>query len=429
MLQDLLWLYGAKRQYEIQKEAGLAGLIALVSTFFIIWQWDNLFYPFFEAIGLIHLVSESGLIGGTIRETIINISATFLFFIFAIGLAIALPMLVLMIILSLVTSNNERPNPILFALSLVLLPIMLVIYFIYRILRAAGLIKKSRPQTVQQFARQNSTIKSTAKGSNNKKQPVEVQYLQLFLKQEAEQGITNTYVEVSQEDAKKTLNRAISSLHENTEYLFGFDERYNHWYLLLPNPIPVFASETILDKRPEVTPFNFEKLSLAHLRCSTGYKYAQKPVFYVPAMPLNFVFDPTTQHISMAPVANHNGYIVGVDNLAKFVKVNSKAAQKVYEVIANNKGIQSSVKKAHAYAYTIPLAYPIEVHHFNDSSCTFSYYKALQDVPNASELCEFYKDDVLDLLRQKGASGHLWARELVKQAKEKKHRIDYLGGN
>lgn len=426
MLQDLLWLYGAKRQYEIQKEAGLAGLIALVSTFFILWQWDNLFYPFLNAIGLIHLINSSGLIGGTIRETIINISATFLFFVFALGMAIALPMLLLMFLFSIVSTNNNRPNPILFSIGLVILPLMLVVYLLYRLLQAAGIMKKSRPETMEQYAKLKSSNMNYKDSTNNRKQPIEKHYLQLLTTQESKEGMPTSYVEVSQELAEKILNQAIPSLEENKDYLFGFDEKYKSWYMLLPNPIPVFASETLVDMHPEVTPFNFEKLSKAQIAYTTG-SFASKPLFYVPAMPLTFNFDATNQHISMSPVTSHNGFIACVDNLSKIVKVNGLFANQVYEQIAKNKGLQALVKKAHAYAYTIPLAYPIEVHYFNDPSCAFSYYKALQAVPNATELCEFYKDDVVEAVNRKSASGHLWARELVKQSKEKE--VEYMTSN
>lgn len=423
MLQDLLWLYGVKRQYEIQKEAGLAGLIALVSTFIILWQWDNLFYPFLEAIGLVHLINVSGLMGGTIRETIINVSVTFLFFVFALGLAIALPMLLLMILFSFVNSNSERPNPIVFVVGLVFLPIMLIIYCIYRVLLAAGLIKRSRPQTVQEYAREKSVAK---KGSIKLKQPVEQQYLELLTIQESRQGHPTSYVEVTLEIAQKVLNRAIPSLELNNEYLFGFDEKYNTWYILLPNPIPIFASEAVIDTRPEITPFNFEKLSKAQIGYTTN-AYASKPLFYVPALPIKFDFDSTKQIISMSSWVNHNGFIACVDSLSKIVKINGAVAKQVYEEVTKKVGIQALVKKAHAYAYTIPLAYPIEVQYFNDSSCPFSYYKALQSVPNATELCEFYKEEVLRTVRHKSASGHLWARDLVNQLKEKEEK--YIKSN
>ncbi|MFJ7890509.1 hypothetical protein ACIQYL_20830 [Lysinibacillus xylanilyticus] len=410
MLQDLLWLYGAKRQYDIQKEAGLAGLIGVIATLFIILQWDNLFFPFLNAIGLVELVQDADLVDKTIRETFINISLTALFFILALGFSMALPMLFLMSIVAIVGKDTSRPNPLQFAVGLLFLPIMLAVYIVLKLLQFFGILKDDR-DTVEKYINDNVSMKKVV--SNTKAKQLDSELLHLLTIQENQKGEMVSYNELTHEEAITVLNRAIPSLEDNSDFLFAFDEQYKCWYILFPNPIPVFASETLLDTRPEVSPFNFEKLSRAQLAFSTGSSLATKPLFYVPAIPITFEYD-TTKKIFIKLVSNHNGFVACVDKLAKIVKVKGAFANNIYSCAVKNAGIKTLVNKAHSYAYTIPLAYPEEVNMFKDPSCTFSYYKALQEVPYSTKYCELYKSLVFETVHHKAASGHLWAKGLVK---------------
>lgn len=412
MLSDLLWLYGAKRQYDIQKEAGLAGLIGVVATLFIIMQWDNLFFPFFNAIGLVELVNEAGLVDRTFRETFLNIAFTALFFIFSLGILMAAPMLILMIIFSVVGKDSSKPNPFLFALGVLFLPIMFIIYVFYKLFQIFGIVKAD-PMNVEKYTKENSAMRKVVTQSVDKN--LDSELLQLLTIQEQQKGISTSYKVLTQEEAVISLNRAIPSLQKNDEFLFAYDEQYKSWYLLFPNPIPVFASEALLDTKPEVTPFNFEKLSKAQLAFSTGSITATKPLFYVPALPINITFDATNK-ISMSLVANHNGFVACLDKLTKLVKVNGSIANQIYDEAIKNTGINALITKAHSYAYVIPLAYPEEVQMFNDPSCTFSYYKALQEVPNTTKYCELYKASVFKTVSNKAASGHLWAKNLLEHS-------------
>ncbi|MEV6689632.1 MULTISPECIES: hypothetical protein [Bacillati] len=412
MLSDLLWLYGAKRQYDIQKEAGLAGLIGVVATLFIIMQWDNLFFPFFNTIGLVELVNEAGLVDKTFRETFLNIAFTALFFIFSLGVLMAAPMLILMLIFSVVGKDSSKPNPFLFALGLFFLPVMFIIYVFYKLLQFIGIVKAD-PMSVEKYTKQNSEMRNVLTQSIGKN--LDSELLQLLTIQEQQKGISTSYRVLTLEEAVITINRAISSLKENDEFLFAYDEKYKSWYLLFPNPIPVFASEALLDSKPEVTPFNFEKLSKAQLAFSTGSIQAIKPLFYAPALPVSITFDATNK-ITMSLVANHNGFVACLDKLTKLVKVNGSIANQIYEDAIKNVGINELITKAHSYAYVIPLAYPEEVQMFNDPSCTFSYYKALQEVPNTTKYCELYKANVLKTVSNKAAAGHLWAKNLLEHS-------------
>lgn len=100
MLQELLWMYGAKRQYEMQKENGLAIFISAAIIIFMIWQWDNIFYPLFNSLGLVAIFKNAGLVNeNMVIITVINVVAMILLLSFIVAFLTALPMFFIVFLL------------------------------------------------------------------------------------------------------------------------------------------------------------------------------------------------------------------------------------------------------------------------------------------------------------------------------------------
>ena len=73
MLQDLLWLASAKQQYNMQRSAGMAGLMGFLSLFFIVWKWDEWFYPVFQKLGFVDMAHRVGIVSELTALTTLSV--------------------------------------------------------------------------------------------------------------------------------------------------------------------------------------------------------------------------------------------------------------------------------------------------------------------------------------------------------------------
>ncbi|MGE7983626.1 hypothetical protein [Solibacillus sp. NPDC093137] len=419
MFTEMLWWYGVKHQYDLQREAGAAGFFALLSVIGIALGWDSIFYPLLETFKIIDMLEIGGLIvperGGIHIQSAINILAFFVFICLCIGILTALPMAIVLVFFSILGLTNENsPKAVRFIIGMVFLPFVLIASLITKFLRLIGVMKKEN--SFQAYVHGNEQLKEVYYGEGKKASFItknaEVNKDDYFKLYSAQQGNALRYEEVSLEEATKILNKAVPSLERNDEFLVGYHAMYEQWVMLFPNPVPVFASETILDKRPEATPFNYEELSTAQLAHKLN-PHAPKPKFHVPATAVKIQYDYVDKKIICGLPMDSFAQVACLDSLSKIAKISGSDAKKMYEIAIQKVGVRSLVNKAHTYAYLIPLAYPMEMSKFMDNSCVNSYYKALQDVPNVQLLAETYKDSVITELGSKSRNGHLWAKEVL----------------
>lgn len=94
MLNDLLWMYGFKRNYDTGKETGLAGLFGLAVTALLLYKWEDIFYPFLKSVGIIDIFVKAGLVDeSNMVQTVINVLGVGLVTSIIIGLAMAIHLL------------------------------------------------------------------------------------------------------------------------------------------------------------------------------------------------------------------------------------------------------------------------------------------------------------------------------------------------
>ena len=220
MLNDLLWIYGTKRQYDMQKENGLAGLIGILVVFLIVWQWNNWFYPIFESVGLVSIANNVGLITGSAIHTTINVLGLIIGLIVIFFVLVAIPTFFILLIMNLFGSNfnSNRPTPLQYTFSLLLLPLMLVFYPIVKLLKVLKIIS---PTSVESYKELNKDIVSETSS-------IEDSYTAVFISQEQKADTSAKRTLISKEEAISILNRSIASLEDTNDYVFAIQPLIRH---------------------------------------------------------------------------------------------------------------------------------------------------------------------------------------------------------
>ena len=264
MLRDLLWIYEAKLQYERQKAQGMAGFIALLTVFLLMWKWNDWFYPLLDKLGFVSLTAKMGLRHESPVITIAMIVTVLL----AIALTFALLALIGVLLQSLcLMIGFSKAGTYIFA---ILAFPMVVWVMCFR-------SKTKKHSYVQQYKQDpvlKDTLKATAHMESNE------QKLHLYLQQLERKALlpvpqdnrkftdaaellidydghwTNMDNEyrlsgfetilwdtdfVSQsftvEEARRFLNRVPAS-EEDINWLLGYNAVDKQIYALLPNPLP-----------------------------------------------------------------------------------------------------------------------------------------------------------------------------------------------
>ncbi|MDD1505078.1 hypothetical protein PVA17_20255 [Lysinibacillus sp. CNPSo 3705] len=396
MLNDLLWLYGTKRQYDMQKENGLAGIIGILVTFLIVWQWNDWFYPIFESVGLVSIAKKIGLNTGTPIHTTINVLGLIVGLILIFFILVAISTFLILSMLNLFGSNfnSNRPTPLQYAFSLLLLPLMIVIYPIFKLMKGLKII---RPDSTESFKELNKEI---IHGSSSS---IEESYTAVFVSQEQKDDVTANRTVISQKEAISTLNRAIASLEDMSDYVFAYSDSDKTWYLLTPNPIPPYASKILVESSPQKTPYNYEELYERFVNNTE-----QIADFYVPASKVDIFWDENSNHITLDVTDKGSGYIFNCTNATKFEKLQGNSIEKLYKKATNKFHLNHLSSRAHVLSYALPLAYPEEIERYK-SPVTPSYYRELQKVPYIDAFAPLYRADVIQEVKNAAARNNKWA--------------------
>ncbi|MCM3390519.1 hypothetical protein M3649_20760 [Ureibacillus chungkukjangi] len=424
MLSELLWVYGAKRQYDMQKENGLAGIFGILSVIFIIWQWDTIFYPLFKAIGLVDIFSNAGLFNENMSIlTVINVLATIVLILFLAAVITAIPMFLIILILNVFGNyDSERPNAIHYAFAIVLFPIGLLLYALFIPLQAMGIVSKPQ-KSLRQHVKEDAQMMATYKNNIVPLKSESALIAELYAIQQSNLKDPVEARPLSYEETVKVLNRAVLHLEESKDYVFAFSETKKQWYLLLNNPVPVFASKIIRDDRPEVSPFNYESL-YKDFSMYSDYKYeAYRGHYYAPAVALNFSWDYAAQLITLKLHEGPNSTILDVETFTNFVQLDGESVHEFYKKAINVFGVQSAVDRAHAYAYILPIAYPVEEKRFLAGETYPSYYRELQKVPNVYKLAPDFKELAIEYIQRSASFNQSWAKDYLANCKSRKEEV------
>jgi len=429
MLRELLWWIHAKQQYDMQKENGFAGLIAILSVIFIVWQWDNIFYPIFNALGLVNIFHNAGLINENLTIlSVINILATLWLLMVIIALITAFPMFFILLMLRVFGDNNRsKPSALQYAISIVLLPIALVFFVLYKLFEMIGLVSKG-PKTLKKYVKEHQEMQDLIQQNPHLalNDGSKMALADLYAIQQTMKNDQITCTPLTYDEAVSLLNRAVPYLNGNRIYAFGYSKALNKWYLLLPNPIPAYASKAIELKLSADSPFDYKRQYKNYSFYLQHPKYKEhKPHFYTPATFVEFNWDAKKEVITLdlpeqliapfAPFEVFNATVVDIDELDYIVKLEGESIQFFYEKAVDNKGIRDLFDRAHAYAYIIPLAYPEEENYFTcEDNSVLSYYKELQRVPNAMELAFHFKEITHKQLED-FAKDNQWARDYLNE--------------
>ena len=361
MLNELLWLYATKRQYEMQKENGLAGLIGILVTILIIWQWNNWFYPILESVGIVSLADRIGMITGSPILTTINVLGLIMVLIFIFLAMVAIPTFIILSLMNLFGSNHNsnRPSPLQYVVSLILLPILLLLYPIIKLMKKLKLIS---PTTAEIYKEQNKIDTKS----------IEESYLDVFTSQEQKNDPTASRTVISQQEAISHLNRAIASLEDMKDFIFAYSESNKTWYLLTPNPIPPFASKILVNSSPQRTPYNYGELYDTFKNNNDNLTN-----FYVPASKLTINWNKITNFVNISVTNEGSGFILNCSEAKTFEILKGKSIENLFKQAANMASLKNLSLKAHVLSYTIPIAYPEEMKRFK-TSATPSYYRELK---------------------------------------------------
>lgn len=422
MLSELLWLYGAKRQYDMQRENGLAGLLTVLGVIFMVWQWDSIFYPLFDTLGLASAFENSGMVTGTPIHTTINVLATIFVGILLLGLIVSVPTFLLLSVMNLFGSNYNpnRPTAIQYAVSIVLLPILLVAFALVRLLQFVGIFSKP-PKTLADAVKSNPTYKNVygnAKVNHNDKTKLPELYV-------LQQATRNDHIErtpLTKDEAIKALNIAIASLEMSKDYIFGYHTVREQWYLLTPNPTPVYASKTLANAQANYhneSPYGYNELYMNFFSHQTGLGgYLPEPLeFYVPALPIHFEWDNKIEEFVMELKFEALGTVVTLEMLTDFQRLHGDSINAIYEKACRNYGLNSLTNLAHVLSYLIPMAYPEELNRFkhDDVPC---YFREMKKIPHIDTYAPLYRADVLLEVTNAAQRNSQWAKNFLTNPKQ-----------
>lgn len=167
------------------------------------------------------------------------------------------------------------------------------------------------------------------------------------------------------EEATKHLNHCVKDLESEVRVLFGYNQKYDAWFVLFPSPIPQFATSTLHDVTRNNTggsedPLHYKYLSNSYstyMREYELYKSVMTKDFYVPAEQCEIYYEPFKKHMEF--VQNHN--VSTLINLAEldaiYLMDNSMIKQLSVTAVKTNTLLVNCMKNAIGLSYYLPLMY------------------------------------------------------------------------
>lgn len=454
MINELLWMAGAKQQHDIQKSAGLAGIFGIATVLLIAIKWQDWFYPLFKKIGIVDFAHRIGLVRGDFHAmTTINI---ILFFVTCLVIVMmACVVVVFGGLLLLYVAQTSIGRIILSPLLLLILPFM-----IPSLLRARKEEKQAladekeagyvRPQPFYKALKKDKALEALENKHNS-----EFENVKMFRMFEEQTLVNGEIFDLwqTQEDWKKDgleksskhLNRAVASIENDLDWIIGYksDERQasaNKFYIFLPNPLPHFASQYFLDDLytdgSEVRSSYFENFNLKRYlysdfdaprreflynylyKASTHVSSVTQPSFellkeeykeigllYVPALEIEFAWDGYA--VSPRIVEGAEMQSMNMDKLNLY-HVQSAKMKEFFTEVSKEEMVQQAIKEAHIAMYLIPKAYPND---FDESGISYTghFKRMVANTPNAEAFAPLYAADVQERIIAYAHNNKEWA--------------------
>lgn len=454
MINDLLWLAAGKQQHDIQKSAGLAGVLGIITVILIAIKWQDWFYPLFKKTGIVDFAHRIGLVRDDFHAmTTINI----ILFIVTIMLIVMVACAVFVFggLLLLALAQTSIGRIILSPLLLLFLPI-----FIPALIKANKAEKQKlaeekeigylRPQPFHQVLKKDKELKVLANKHNGEFENVKM--FRMFEEQTLQNGETFDLWQ-SQEDwttkgldrASKHLNRAVASLEHDLDWIIGYksDVRQasdNKFYIFFPNPLPHFASQYFLDDLytdgSEVRSSYFEDFNLKRYlyadydapRREFLYNYLHKAsthvssithpnfkgleddykeigLLYVPALEIEFAWDGYAVSPRIVEGAEMQSMKMEKFNL---YHVQSAKMKEFFTEVSKEEMVQQAIKEAHIAMYLIPIAYTND---YDESGIAYTghFKRLVSNTPNAEAFAPLYAADVQERVIAYARNNKEWA--------------------
>lgn len=380
MLTDLLWAYGAKRQYDIIKSTGAAGALALLLVLLIVWQWDNFFFPLIDFLGFTAFAESMGAVSESGGVTFVNLYYLTLMIAYIFTFAMALPSFIMLTLCVIIKSKFLR-IPCLLIAALLMSPVFFI----------ASLIKKKTDSK----AFKNSLFKKLLK-----EEPV-TEFLEscdttqnehiegyTFIAQEFLKGANQRFLTTS--EAQKKLNKIAVDYKMNTnDWLLGYSSNESKWYLLTYNPLPAYVSKCAFEKTEGKDHFNFLKISSENDNS-----------FYAISTELNFT---SNEFMSTVHSGNENDFKfrpINIHNLDEIIELSdSTSFQELMNNVLKSRNYQHIMSEAISRTFTIPYFHPKEVFKYDQfiknkqsnlfTNDSFIYYAELYKLEGGTSMTAF----------------------------------------
>lgn len=415
MLTQLLWFVHAKQQHDMQRAQGLAGLVGLLLVIFMVWQWDELFQPLLNAVGLVDFADRVGMVSELPIITVLNVIGVLFVLSLFIGLmtmAFAFIGIVFSIFGATKLGRIFFENAMLVVLAPILLPVF-VLTFISRSLKGelksnptAGVMPKET--TIEKFYKE--TPERRAEWKQVKELPGAARLFRLYQSQMKQQD-SNTRVEefTTAEQTELFLNRAVASIENDLDWLIAYDAYEDQHYILLPNPLPKFVSHCFAEKdlSSDGSVYGFE---MAYIQNGMG-NAREAAKFTAPALPVDFVWDGFAIQMNVTHSRGIKPYVVS--DATNVYRIQSVVTQKVYRELSGLSYVQRAILDAHLALYIIPIAYlekqtPIGEYH------PYGLLERAKDVPNAEVFSMVYGADIKEKVQDFAERGETWAINYLK---------------
>jgi len=394
MFADFLWLLGAKQQHDRQRELGLAGLFGLLLVIFMVWKWDSIFYPLFDKLGFVGFAERVGLISELPVMTVINILAVIFFLSLLFGISAFLLTVIgcsLMVFGSSALGKKMLGGALFFLFFPLVVVYMCVIQYRYS-------TSSEGQASMRNTYRRDPNLKPLLKEYED-----EAESLRMYLlyKKQAYREIekSSSFQSV---DAKLHLNRAVASIKDDRDWLVGYDEFDEQWYVLFPNPLPEFVSKATGHKNVRDAISTYPEYKVEGFFVDVGDRASEG--FFVPALPIEFKWNKDKQMIDPCVSVDAKIIIKNTKNMYNY-QIQSEEITTLFDVISERKDLIERNRKAHILLYLIPIAYPPEV----PFAAEESFNKAVKDVPYADTYYPIYASDVRECIVQFAETGKEWA--------------------
>ena len=348
MFTDFLWLLGAKQQHDRQKELGLAGLGGLLLVFLMVWKWDSIFFPLFNKLGFVGFAERIGLISELPVMTVLNILAVI--FVLCLFLTISAFLITVVGCSLLVFGSSAAGKKVLGVAAFVFFfPIILIFMVVVQYRYSTSPEGKA---SMRNTYKRDPNLKPLLKRYHDESEASRMHLL--YIKQVYRREKEKTF-EFQPVDAKFHLNRAVASIKTDRGWLIGYDSSDMQWYVLFPNPLPVFASQAAERNNLKEAIANFPKYHLKDYFVDVKDGFNED--FYVPALPIHFSWNKS--ELKIEPVIYDNAKLTSKNTKNMYnYRIQTEEITSLFDIIAERKDLFEKNRYLHVFLYLVPIAYP-----------------------------------------------------------------------